>query len=310
MNSVLFVNGHPIFSDIEEETYGLDPKIIEQKITQKTKAIIPMDYGGQSCKMFELNSIANDNNLVLIEDAAEGLGASIKNKKVGSVSETAIFSFCGNKVLTTGEGGAVVTNSEEIHEKLKLLRSHGRVDKMNYFDDPSHPQYLGIGYNWRMSSITAALGLSQINKLEKLIKMRQVNAAYLSSKLDKISKIQTPNISKDNEHIFQMYTIRLPDVNIRDGLQSHLTKKGIFSKVYFDPIHLTAFYKNNFQIPHLPITEKIAQQVIQEDEKVTPEQKNLTQEKFEEYVSKSGAKGSFMIYRSSKKEQEMGLDEL
>jgi perosamine synthetase len=262
VNSVLFVNGHPIFSDIEEETYGLDPKIIEQKITQKTKAIIPMDYGGQSCKMFELNSIANDNNLVLIEDAAEGLGASIKNKKVGSVSETAIFSFCGNKVLTTGEGGAVVTNSEEIHEKLKLLRSHGRVDKMNYFDDPSHPQYLGIGYNWRMSSITAALGLSQINKLEKLIKMRQVNAAYLSSKLDKISKIQTPNISKDNEHIFQMYTIRLPDVNIRDGLQSHLTKKGIFSKVYFDPIHLTAFYKNNFQIPHLPITEKIAQQVI------------------------------------------------
>ena len=261
-NSVLFVNGTPVFSDIEEETYGLDPEILEQKISPKTKAIIPMDYGGQSCKIFELNRIAYENDLTLIEDAAECLGASVKGKKVGSVSDISIFSFCGNKVLTTGEGGAVVTNSYEIYEKLKLLRSHGRVEKKNYFDNPSSSEYLGIGYNWRMSSITAALGLSQIRKLGKLIKMRQDNAGYLSSKLSKISEIQTPNILKDNEHIFQMYTIKLPNSQIRTKLQSYLTEKGIFSKVYFEPIHLTSYYKNNFKSSNLPVTEKISDQIL------------------------------------------------
>ena len=261
-NSVLFVNGTPVFSDIEEETYGLDPEILEQKISPKTKAIIPMDYGGQSCKIFELKRIAYENDLTLIEDAAECLGASVKGKKVGSVSDISIFSFCGNKVLTTGEGGAVVTNSYEIYEKLKLLRSHGRVEKKNYFDNPSSSEYLGIGYNWRMSSITAALGLSQIRKLGKLIKMRQDNAGYLSSNLSKIPEIQTPNILKDNEHIFQMYTIKLPNSQIRTKLQSYLTEKGIFSKVYFEPIHLTTYYKNNFKSSNLPVTEKISDQIL------------------------------------------------
>ncbi|RZD44408.1 MAG: DegT/DnrJ/EryC1/StrS family aminotransferase, partial [Thaumarchaeota archaeon] len=110
-NSALFVNSKPVFIDIEEETFGVDPKLIEQNITQKTKAIIPMDYGGQSCKIFEIKEKAHQNNLVLIEDAAESLGSKIKGCKVGSVSDLAIFSFCGNKVLTTGEGGAIVTNS-------------------------------------------------------------------------------------------------------------------------------------------------------------------------------------------------------
>ena len=261
-NAVLFVNGRPIFSDIEEETFGLDPEVLDQKITPKTKAIIPMDYGGQSCKIFELNKIANENNLVLIEDAAEALGASTKDKKVGSVSETSIFSFCGNKVLTTGEGGAAVTNSSEIYEKLKLLRSHGRIDKENYFDNPSSPEYLGIGYNWRMSSITAALGLSQIRKLGKLIKMRQENAEYISSKLSKIPEIKTPNILTGNEHIFQMYTIRLPNIQIRTKLQLYLKNKAIFSKVYFDPIHLTTYYKDNFKSSNLPVTEKISDQIL------------------------------------------------
>lgn len=262
VNSVLFVDGMPIFSDIEEETYGLDPEILEQKITPNTKAIIPMDYGGQSCKIFELNKIANENNLVLIEDAAEGLGASVRNQKVGSVSETSIFSFCGNKVLTTGEGGAAVTNSDEIYEKLKLLRSHGRVDKENYFENTSSPEYLGIGYNWRMSSMTAALGISQIRKLGKLIEMRQDNAEYISSKLSKIPEIQTPNTLTENEHIFQMYTIRLPSTQVRTKLQSHLKEKAIFSKVYFDPIHLTTFYKNKFKPSNLPVTEKISDQIL------------------------------------------------
>ena len=146
-NSVLFVDSKPIFADIEESNFGLDPVSIQEKLTPNTKAILPMDYGGLSCKIFEIREIANDNHVVLIEDAAESLGSAVKGKKVGSVADSAIFSFCGNKVLTTGEGGAVVTNSRDIYEKLKLIRSHGRSEKISYMNDPSRPQYVELGYN-------------------------------------------------------------------------------------------------------------------------------------------------------------------
>jgi len=264
VNSVRFVNSNPIFADIEDETFGLDPTSTSEKISARTKAIIPMDYGGLSCKIFEIQEIANNNNLVVIEDAAEALGATIKGKKAGTVSETAIYSFCGNKVLTTGEGGAVVTNSKEIYEKIKLIRSHGRLEKTSYFDDPSASNYIALGYNWRMSSITAALGISQLTKLEKIIKMRQEIANYISSRLSKCPKIRTPSSPDGYDHIYQMYTIRLPDKTTRDKLHSHLTEKRIFSKVYFEPIHLNPFYKEKYDFRQnlLPKTEKISNEVL------------------------------------------------
>jgi len=263
-NAVLFVNAIPTFVDIEEETLGLNPKLIEERITSSTKAIIPMDYGGMSCQISEIRDIAQNNNLLLIEDGAESLGSSVRGKKVGSISDATIFSFCGNKVLTTGEGGAVVTNSKEIIEKIKLIRSHGRLDQKNYFNNPSSSQYLDLGYNWRMSSITAALGLTQLSKLEKIIKMRQENAEYLSSRLSKLPKVKVPIPPTGYEHIYQMYTIRLPDKSTRDSLHDFLTERRIFSKVYFTPIHNTSFYKQKFGIEKnlLPITEKISQQVL------------------------------------------------
>jgi len=263
-NSVLFLNAKPIFADIEDVTFGLDPKSISEKITPMTKAIVPMDYGGLSCQIFEIQQTAKDNDLILIEDAAEALGASINGKKVGSVADSSIFSFCGNKVLTTGEGGAIVTNSKEIYEKIKLIRSHGRVDKIAYFDNPSELQYIEIGYNWRMSSMTAALGISQLNKLDKIIMMRQENAKYISSRIKKYSEIEVPNPPPGYEHIYQMYTIKLPNKKTRDDLHAHLLKKRIFSKIYFHPIHLTSFYQEKFgtKVNSLPITEKISQQVL------------------------------------------------
>ena len=168
-NSVLFVGGKPIFADIEEETFGLDPISIQSKINSRTKAIVPMDYGGLACKIHEINKIAKQENIPVIEDAAESLGSKINGTKIGSISDCSIFSFCGNKVLTTGEGGAVVTDSKEIYEKIKLIRSHGRMDVENYFQNTSEPDYLQLGYNWRMSSLTATLGISQLRKLDKLI---------------------------------------------------------------------------------------------------------------------------------------------
>ena len=264
VNSVLFVNGTPKFSDIEEITYGLDPKLLSQQITPKTKVIMPMDYGGMSCQINEIKKIAEQNNLILIEDAAESLGSSVKGKKTGSIADSSIFSFCGNKVLTTGEGGAVVTNSKEVYEKIKLIRSHGRLDKKSYFENPSMANYLQLGYNWRMSSMTAALGISQLHKLDKIIKMRQNNAAYISERLKKIPEIQVPSPPNDYDHIYQMYSIRLANNQIREKLHEFLLEKSIFSKVYFYPIHKTSFYQNQISTidSNLPVTESVSNEIL------------------------------------------------
>ena len=121
-NSVLFVNSKPIFADIEKDNFGLDPDLINNHITSKTKALVPMDYGGLSCKILELRKVARENNIMLIEDGAEALGSSIDGKKTGSIADATIFSFCGNKVITTGEGGAITTNSKDLYEKIKSIR--------------------------------------------------------------------------------------------------------------------------------------------------------------------------------------------
>ena len=261
-NSTLFVDAKPVFADIEETTFGLDANSIKKKISHSTKAIMPMDFGGLSCNIFEIKEIAEKNNLILIEDAAECLGSTINGKKVGSVSDSAIFSFCGNKVLTTGEGGAIVTNSKEIYEKIKSIRSHGRMDKKSYFDDPSKPNYLELGFNWRMSSITAGLGLTQLSKLDKIISKRCKNAKYISSHLTKHENIQIPSEPSGYTHIYQMYSILLSTKKLRDDLQQHLLDDKIFSKVYFDPIHLTDFYKEKIGEVSLPVTENVSERIL------------------------------------------------
>jgi len=264
-NTPLFVNAKPIFAEIEEETLGLNPKDVEKKITRKTKAIIPIHYGGCPCKIRELKKISKKRRVILIEDAAESLGARIDNKKVGTFGDSAILSFCQNKIITTGEGGAVVTNSRDIYEKLKLIRSHGRLETQNYFSSAEHMDYITLGYNFRMSNITAALGISQLKKINKTIRMRRGNAKYLIKKLSKVNGITAPSSPKDYFNVYQMYTIRIKEgKKTRDALKDYLNKKGITAKVYFDPVHLTSFYKKTFGYKKgdLPIAEKMSNQVL------------------------------------------------
>ncbi len=221
-----------------------------------------MDYGGQGCKIFDIKKIAEDKNLILLEDGAESLGSSVNGKKIGSISDCTIFSFCGNKVLTTGEGGAITTNSKEVYEKIKLIRSHGRIDTSDYFSNPSLSQYVGLGYNWRMSTLTASLGISQLQKLDKIIKMRKDNAQYLSEKLSKIPQLKVPKPTSNHEHIYQMYTIMLENEKIRNSLHDFLTTKEIFSKVYFQPIHKTQFYTKFNSGKNLSVTDIVSKRVL------------------------------------------------
>jgi perosamine synthetase len=264
-NSPFFVKAKPIFADIEGETYGLDPEDVKEKITGKTRVIMPIDYGGLSCRVKELREIAEDHKLLLIEDAAESLGARVDGKPVGSFGDVAMFSFCGNKVITTGEGGMLVTDQRDVYERLKLVRSHGRLETENYFTSAKVMDYICLGYNWRMSNVTAALGISQLEKLDKLVGMRRRNAAYMSKRLSKLSGIEPPNPPKGFFHIYQMYTVMVRGgEKARDGLKGYLAEKGVMAKVYFSPVHLTSFYRERFgfQSGELPMTERISKHVL------------------------------------------------
>jgi len=264
-NSVLFNKAIPKFADIEQSTFGLDPEDVQSKITRATKAVMPVHYAGNICKIQELKNIASDNKILLIEDAAAALGSSIKGKMAGSFGDAAIISFAWNKVVTSGEGGAVLTNSKKIFEKLILIRAHGRIDKENYFMVANKQHFVTLGYNWRVSAITAALGISQVRKLPKIIKMRRTNSNYLNSKLSKISFIETPKFQKNQIHNCMMYTIRVKGgQKRRDALQKFMTKKGIQTSVIFEPIHLTQFYRKKFGYKKglLKNTEKISDEVL------------------------------------------------
>lgn len=259
-NAPLFVGAKPVFADIEEETLGLDPENVKEMINSKTKAIMPIHYGGCPCKIRELKEIAEDYGLILIEDAAEAMGAKISDEKVGKFGDSAILSFCQNKIITTGEGGAVVTDSMELYERLSLIRSHGRLEHSNYFSSLEPFDYVDLGFNFRMSNITASLGLSQIKKLNKIIEMRRNNSTYMTRKLDKISGISPVKPPKDYYHVYQLYNCIAES---RDELMNYLAGKGIMTKVYFDPVHLTHFYKNVLKYScNLPLTEEISKKII------------------------------------------------
>ena len=264
-NAALFVGARPVFAEIEDQTYGLDPDDVKKRITPKTKAIMPIHYGGCPCFTDALKHIAEDNGLVLIEDAAEAFGATIHGRKAGSFGDSSILSFCQNKIITTGEGGAVLTDCDDIYERCKLIRSHGRLDRADYFSSVDDPDYVALGYNFRMSNIVAGLGLSQLEKTEEIVEMRRANALYMDRKLSRIEEVAISGTPDGHRHVYQMYTIRLrgrPDM--RDELRAWLAEQGIMTKVYFPPVHLTQFYRREFGYRggELPETEKIASEVL------------------------------------------------
>ena len=262
-NWPLMVQARPKFADIEMQTYGMDPKDLETKISKKTKAVIPIHYGGLPCKINEIKEISNKNKFYLIEDAAESFGASLNGRKTGSFGDISIFSFAGNKILTTGEGGALCTDSKKLCEKIKLIRSHGRQLHSGYFSSMQDHDYFSLGYNWRMSSITAALGLSQLDKIEKIIDMRRNNAKYYQSKLKNIKEISFQEELPGFKHVYQFYPILLRNSTVRAKLMNFLASKGIMTRVFFKPVHKTMFFsKIGYGSLNLPNTEKISKQIL------------------------------------------------
>ncbi len=220
-NAILFTGAKPVFVDIDPVTFNIDPAKIEEAITKKTKAIIPVHLYGLMADMEAINQIAKKHNLIVIEDAAQAHGATIEGKRAGSWGTAATFSFYPTKNMTTGEGGMVTTNDEALAKKARLFRQQGMERRY----------YHGIvGYNFRMTDIGAALGLEQLKKVESFTEKRIKNATYLSSKLMGVKSIQLPVVPQGFRHVFHQYTIRTRE---RTKLIKRLEKEEIGHGVYY-----------------------------------------------------------------------------
>jgi perosamine synthetase len=277
------VGAEPVFADVEKETFGLDPEDVREKITENTEAIMPIHYGGMPCKIDDLKEIAEENDVLLIEDAAESFGAKYRGKPVGSFGGSAVFSFCHNKVFSTSEGGAIVTDSDEVIDEANMVRSYGRKVEGNYFLNPEKLDYVEPGQNMRMSTILAALGISQIEKVDDNIEMRRQNADYLNKKLEGLDDVITPEpYSEEFFHVYQMYTIRVKEGReVRDNLAKHLDDKGITTRIYFRPIHKYTVFKERGHDPDLPTTEELSGEVL-----TLPMYPEMTEEEMD-YIVKS-----------------------
>jgi len=249
-NSILYCGGIPVFADILIDSINIDPEEIHKKITANTKAIMPVHFAGHPCDMEEIKEIAKKNNLLIIEDAAHALGAEYKNSKIGSCkySDMTILSFHPVKHITTGEGGAILTNRKDLYQKLLLFRSHGitkEKEKMTKFEGPWHYEMHELGFNYRLTDIQCSLGISQLNKIEKFIDRRRELVKIYNEELSEIEKIVLPLEKPYIKSSWHIYYIRLKDFNKRKFIFEKLQDYKIGVQVHYIPVHLQPYYQKN-----------------------------------------------------------------
>lgn len=251
-NCVLYCGGRPVFADIQESTANIDPKEIMKKINKRTRAIIPIHFAGYPCDLEEINKIAKKHNLIVIEDAAHALGAEYKNSKIGSCkySDMATLSFHPVKSITTGEGGAVLTNRKNLYENLVMLRNHGITkerNKIRRFQGPWYYEMQSLGFNYRITDYQCVLGIKQLEKLNQFIERRREIAQIY---IDRLSSIQEIRLPAEKDHVksaWHLYPIQLNNKPHRDRLFSFLRRKGINVQLHYIPVYLHPYYQ---QFPH------------------------------------------------------------
>jgi len=227
-NAVLYAGAKPVFVDAEKETFNINPKLIEEKISGKTKAIMPVHIYGHPCEMDAIKEIAEKHSLLLVEDAAEAHGAEYKGKKCGSFGDTSAFSFYANKIITCGEGGMVLSDSDEAAEKARLLRNHAFTKNRFVHEEK--------GYNYRLTNMQAAIGLAQLEKINELVEARRNNAKLYNEFLQGADGIITP-VEKDYaKNVYWMYGIVLENQSA-ESAREQLKKKGVDSRSFFHPSH-------------------------------------------------------------------------
>ncbi len=247
-NCARYVGADVVFADIDEQTYNIDPKEIAKKITSKTKAIIPVDFTGQPVDIDAIMDIAKTRNIIVIEDGAHSLGADYKDRKVGVTADMTMFSFHPVKPVTTGEGGIIVTNNPEYYEKLLLFRSHG-ITHTPYAEEQGSWYYemIDLGYNYRMTDIQAALGISQMNKLDGFIKKRQQLAASYTEQLENIPGVKAPIQLSNTNSGWHLYSVQLDPTILgksRKQIFEELRAANIGVHVHYIPVYWHPYYQD------------------------------------------------------------------
>lgn len=262
-NCVLYCGGKPVFADIDPRTYNIDPADIERKITPKTKAIIAVHMAGQPCDMDAIHEIAKKHHLIVIEDGAHALGAEYKGQKIGGLSDMTTFSFHPVKPITAGEGGMIMTNDENLYQRLMLFRSHGitRDDKlMTHNDGPWYYQQLELGYNYRITDIQCALGCSQMKKIDGFISRRREIATRYDEAFTSVKNIVTPYQSKDANSGWHLYIIQVQN---RKEVFEYLRSKGIGVNVHYIPVYYHPYYRTHgYSDVKCTVAEEIYEHII------------------------------------------------
>ena len=264
-NAVVFQGGRPVFCDVDSETLLINPDIIEQKITSRTKAIIAVDYAGQPCDYDALREIADRNKLLLIADSCHSIGGSYKGRKVGTLADLTVFSFHPVKHITTGEGGMVITNNATYFERMKMFRNHcinaghkQRAEKVSWFYE-----IVDLGYNYRITDFQCALGMSQLKKLPGWIKRRQEIASRYDQAFNGLGLIEPLAVASNVSHVYHLYVIKLQDIE-RDEVFSSLRNAGVGVNVHYIPVHLHPFYRERFGTKKgmCPVAEAAYEQIL------------------------------------------------
>ena len=254
-NVALYMGAKPIFAEIDPKTYNIDPAGIEKAVSAKTKAIIVVHYGGQTADMDPILEIANKHGLRVIEDAAQAHGALYKTKKAGTMADIGIFSFYPNKNMTTGEGGMLVTNDENLAERARLLRNQGQDSRYHH---------IILGYNYKMTDIQAALGISQLKRLSWVVTKKKEIAKHYEDLLKGVENVTPPFVTPGCVHGYMFYTVSVSK-GFRDKVAQHLGEVGIETAIAFStPVHLQPFYIDlyGYKEGYLPVTEECSKRVL------------------------------------------------
>jgi perosamine synthetase len=239
VNAISYTGAVPVFVDSLYDTWQMNPEDVRRKISAKTKAVMAVHLYGHPCEMDSLTSICNEHNLFLIEDCAEAIGSIYKGKHVGTFGDIATFSFFGNKTITTGEGGMVVTNDETLHDRATHFKGQGLAKHRQYWHDV-------IGYNYRMTNICAAIGLAQLEQVEKFLSAKKQIARWYEEGF-RDTDVTFHQQANNVEHSYWICSILVKEASKREDVREHLAKNGIETRPLFYPVHTMPMYSQKFQ---------------------------------------------------------------
>lgn len=258
-NCIIYEQATPVFVDIDEESMNMDPLLAADAVTKRTRVVLPVHVFGQPCAMDELQTLCNVHNLSLFEDACEAVGAEYRGRKVGGLSKAAVFGFYPNKQMTTGEGGIITTDDEELAASFRSLRNQGRGQMGAWLDHDD------LGFNYRLNEMSAAMGYSQVLRIDELLERRRKVAVLYSQALAEVEGVRLISpVGTTTRMSWFVMLVRLQDNVSRDSVIEHLKTKGIPSRGYFPPIHLQPYYRRTFgyRPGDFPVTERVAKSTL------------------------------------------------